>query len=106
MGQKVMAFDDVTERLIRTDKNPATIGNNRTDCVTVSNATTSVTTVFSSALLDTNYVVTANFQNEVDTNPLFQPITITNKTTGGFTAKWNSPVDSVNYELCYTASPS
>ena len=111
MAKRVIAFDDVTERLVRTDKDPANIvgatsGNNRADCEAVTNGTTTKTVTFSSALPDTNYTVNATFQNTVDANPLFQPVTVTNKTTTGFTAKWNTPVDTANYELCYTASPT
>lgn len=112
MARRVLAYDDVEEREVRTDKDPDTIGsitgagNNRAACETLGNGVSTKTVTFSSALPDTNYTVNANFQNITDTNPLYQPITVTNKTTGGFTAKWNNPTDSTNYELCYTASPS
>ena len=109
MAQRVMAYDDVTERYVRTDKDPNTIGSigdGRADCVSIPSDALSITVVFSSTLTDTNYTVNANFLNETDQDPLFQPITITNKTTGGFTAKWNIPIDTSNYELCYSASPS
>lgn len=112
MAQRVMAYDDTEERLVRTDKDPATIGsitgagNNRAACEALGNGVTSVTVTFSSALPDTNYTINANFQNTTDSDPIYQPITVTNKTTTGFTAKWNIPTDTTNYELCYTASPS
>ena len=112
MAQRVMAYDDVVERLVRTDKDPATIGsgsgadNSRSDCEALGDGVSSVTVTFFSALPDTNYTVNANFENTVDSNPTFQAITVTNKTTTGFTAKWNIPTETANYELCYTASPS
>ena len=112
MAQRVIAFDDVNERLVRTDKDPATIGsitgagNNRSACEAIANGASSKIVTFSSALPNTNYTVNANFQNTVDSQVLFQPITVTNKSTTGFTAKWNNPTDSANYELCYTASPT
>lgn len=69
--------------------------------VPVSNGSTSVSVVFPSALPGTNYVVLAQFLNTSDPNPQFQDITITNKTTSGFIATWNAPVDSANYTLSY-----
>ena len=108
MAQKVVAWDDVTDRLKRTDKDPADITGGsafRAACATVTNGTTSVTVTFSSVFADTSYSANATFENTTDTNPQFQPVTITNKTISGFTATWNAPVDSGNYLLCYSASP-
>jgi hypothetical protein len=58
---------------------------------------------FSTAFPDTNYQVIAQLVNTTDTNPQFQPITITAKSTTGFTAKWPVGVDSANYSLSYIA---
>lgn len=69
--------------------------------VSLSLGDTEVTVSFPSALPGVNYVAFANFVNLVDGSPDFQEITITNKTTGGFTAKWNAALDSANYKLAY-----
>ena len=108
MALKVVAWDDTTDRFKRTDKDPADITGGsafRADCAAVSNGATSVTVVFSSVFADTSYTANAIFENTTDANPIFQPVNITNKTTTGFTASWNAPVDSGNYTLCYSASP-
>jgi hypothetical protein len=65
---------------------------------------TSVNIVFSSSLQSTDYAVACNLFNTVDATPEFQPITITNVTASGFTAKWNDPLDTSNYFLSYTAT--
>ena len=61
----------------------------------------SVTVVFPTPLSATTYVVIAQLVNKTDPDPDFQPITITNKTTTGFTATWNMPLDTANYLLDY-----
>lgn len=50
---------------------------------------------------NTNYSVIAELVNYTDPNPQFQPVVITAKANGTFTAKWNAPVDSGNYRLAY-----
>jgi hypothetical protein len=110
MAQKVMAYDDTEERLVRTDKDPATIGTGgvegtRAGSDAVADGTTSLAITFSSALADASYTVNVNFFNTTDTDPLFQSVMIKNKTTTGFTAFWNFPVDTTNYEITYAASP-
>lgn len=64
---------------------------------------TSKAITFSSAFASTNYRINAILLNTTDANPQFQAITITAKSTTGFTAKWNAGVDSANYVLEYTA---
>lgn len=64
---------------------------------------TSLTVVFSSALASTNYAAVCTMSNLTDTFPQFQPITVTAKTTTGFTAMWDQAADSSNYLLDYTA---
>lgn len=39
--------------------------------------------------------------NTTDTNPQFQTVEITARSSTSFTAKWNAPVDSSNYKLAY-----
>lgn len=79
--------------------------NSRSDCVSIADTAAMKVVTFSSSLPDTNYSVNATLFNSTDTSPQFQPVTITGKTVGGFTATFNAPVDSANYELCYNASP-
>jgi len=50
---------------------------------------------------DTSYVIYAIFENTSDSFPQFQQITVTNKTTTGFTFKWNAPLSSNNYTISY-----
>lgn len=71
--------------------------------VAVSSGATSITISFPSAVANTNYQVFASFVNTVDADPQFQPITITSKTTSGFTATWNAPLESSNYLIDYFA---
>jgi hypothetical protein len=69
----------------------------------ISSAGTSVSVTFSSGLPSTSYSVTCNMFNSTDTNPEFQPITITAQSTTGFTATWNYPVATANYSLFWQA---
>lgn len=62
---------------------------------------TSFVATFPTPLPGVNYVVLAGFTNILDPTPQFQEITITAKTTNGFTATWNAPTDSANYVLSY-----
>lgn len=75
----------------------------RSQRVNLISATTSIAVVFPTAFDDTDYAVTCTMLNIVDTSPEFQPITVTSFSTTGFTATWNDPLDSSNYQLCYTA---
>lgn len=68
---------------------------------TLGSGVTSATITFAVAQSGTNYVVLAQLTNLVDTNPEFQSLIITNKTTTGFTVKLNSPTDSANYSVDY-----
>lgn len=69
--------------------------------VSLSQGTTSKTISITPPFVDTSYVVTINFFNSVDTELVYQPLTITNKTTSQFIVKWNNPLDSDNYNLEY-----
>ncbi len=60
---------------------------------------------FPLAQASANYVVLAQIVNETDTNPEYIPVTITNKTTTGFTASWNTPLPTSNYLLDYLIPP-
>ena len=66
----------------------------------ISNGATSISISFGFPALATgSYALIPRMSNVTDTNSLYQPITVTSKTISGFTAKWNQPVDSVNYKL-------
>lgn len=68
----------------------------------ITNGTATVTGTFSTAMPNTSYALIVQLFS-TDGTPQFQPVTITSKTTAGFTAKWNANVDSVNYVLDYIA---
>jgi len=66
----------------------------------ISNVATSVTVPYIfPALASSNYAVVPRLTNITDSSTLYQPITVTSKTLTSFTAKWNQPVDSVNYTM-------
>jgi hypothetical protein len=75
----------------------------RSQRVNLVNGTTSIAVVFPTIFDDTDYAVTCTMLNITDASPEFQPITVTSFSTAGFTATWNDPLDSSNYQLCYTA---
>lgn len=68
-------------------------------------ATTSITVTFPTPKSDTNYGLVCQMVNVTDTNPVYMPITITQKTTTGFVAKWNGPLETSNYALDYIVGP-
>lgn len=67
----------------------------------LSSGVTSATITLPVTLPTSTYVVVAEMTNYVDTNPAFQPLVVTAKTTGSFTVKWNSPTDTVNYNIAF-----
>lgn len=108
MGQKIIAYDDTEERMVRTGIDPDALSGSekRSGCESVTSGVATISVVYDTAFADTNYSLNVIWQNTVDSTPQFQPILITNKTTTGFTAIWNSNTDSANYELCYDAGPA
>jgi hypothetical protein len=70
----------------------------------VSSATTTQAITFTSTLGTTSYAISAQWVNTTDTNPQFQPITITAQSATGFTATWNSPTLTANYSIQYIVS--
>ena len=42
--------------------------------------------------------------DSADTNPQFQPVVITARSSTGFTASWNAPTGSANYILGYVVA--
>lgn len=67
--------------------------------------TTSMVVTFPLPQSSANYVVLGQIVNETDPDPEYIPVTITNKTTTGFTASWNAPLDTANYLLDYLVPP-
>lgn len=109
MVRRVVAWDSVTDRLVRTDKDPADImASAIPDVVSagteaVAEGATSASITYAGAFPNTSYVLVANLVNLVDASPQFQPLTITEATTTGFTVKWNASTDSANYQIDYIA---
>jgi hypothetical protein len=73
--------------------------------VNLSIAVTSVSVSFSSTQPDTSYVVLAIMENLVDPFPQIQQVEVIAKSTTGFTAIWNMPLDSANYKLSFIVPP-
>jgi hypothetical protein len=71
--------------------------------VSISNAATNVVVTFPAALQTASSTprVVAWMVNTTDSNPQFQTVEITARSSTGFTATWNAPVDSANYKLAY-----
>ena len=110
MGQKVVAWSDTTDRLVRTSKDPADIGtaSSTGEAVnagseTVTNGATSKAITFVNAFSNTLYGVACQLVNIVDATVQYQPVTITAKSTSGFTGSWNAAADSANYLLDFIA---
>ena len=110
MAQRVVAWDDTTDRLKRTTKDPADIGtaSSTGEAVnagsqTVTSGTTSQAVTFVNAFSNTLYGVAAQLVNVTDATVQYQPLTMTAKSTSGFTVKWNVPTDSANYVIDYIA---
>lgn len=71
---------------------------------TLSNGSTSKVVVFGTAQPNANYSLVPTMENLVDPNPQFQPMTLTAKSTAGFTVAWNTPLDGSNYQLDWIVS--
>lgn len=67
----------------------------------LSSGSVSATVTLPVPLSTTSYVVAAVMVNYTDSNPQFQPVTITGKTASSFNVKWNAPLDSSNYRLAF-----
>ena len=104
MARNTVLWDTTTKRMIDSGALPGSDSYFRANVVSIGSGVTSLTVSFSSSVADTNYTVSGGFENTVDTSPQFQPWNITGKTTTGFTIKWNSETDSVNYKFNYRTS--
>jgi len=69
----------------------------------VTNGQDQVSVTFSEAFSSTNYVVTTNLVNTVDSNPCVFPYIIGTKTASGFTVYFQGEIDSSNYVLEWIA---
>ena len=73
----------------------------RNGTTAVADTSTSQAITFGAVMPSTDYSINAVFLNTADTLPLIQPITITAKSTSGFTASWSQALDSANYSLVW-----
>lgn len=73
--------------------------------IPLSSGSTSKVITFPIAQATNSYLVLTQMVNLVDAFPEYIPVDITNKTTTGFTASWNDPLPSPNYNLDYIISP-
>jgi hypothetical protein len=101
-------YDDTTQAFRYVDDlgNDNPVGSTdsvRSGTASISSGVTSKSVTFSTAFASTNYSINCNLMNTTDASPQFQPITITAKSTTGFTASWNVATDSANYNLEYSA---
>ena len=109
MVRRVVAWDSVTDRLVRTDKDPADIMASAIPDVVSSGSSaiaegaTSISVTYAGAFTNTSYALVVNLVNLIDSSPQFQPLAVTEITASGFTAKWNAPTDSANYMIDYIA---
>lgn len=69
----------------------------------ISNGATSASVSFPATLQGGSSTprVVAWMANTTDTNPQFQEVVVTARSSTGFTATWNAPTDSANYVLLY-----
>jgi hypothetical protein len=110
MALRVVAWNDIAQRLVRTDKDPADIvGGVVLDTidmgsVAITTGSTSKTVTYNITFSSADaYALVVNLTNLVDGSVQFQPVIVTSKTTTGFTAIWNAPTDSGNYYIDYIA---
>jgi hypothetical protein len=111
MAQRIIAFDDTEERLVRTTKDPANVGTASSTgesvnagSETVTNGATSKSLTYANAFSNTSYAVVAQLGNTVDSLVQYQPLLITSKSTSGCTVSWNVPADSANYTIDFIAA--
>jgi hypothetical protein len=110
MTLRVVAWNSVTQRLVRTDKDPADITGGivldtiEAGSVSIPDGNVSTTIMYSREFDSADsYALVVNLTNTSDLSVQYQPVIVTSKTTTGFTAKWNAPLDSANYKIDYIA---
>lgn len=111
MAQRIIAYDDTEERMVRTTKDPADVGtaSSTGEAVdagsqAVASSATSQAITYTNAFSNTLYAVVAQMVNVTDSLVQYQPLTITSKSTSGCTVSWNAPTDSGNYVVDYIAA--
>jgi hypothetical protein len=101
---KLMAWNSAGTALELISRNAGlTTGTYRAARESLADTETSKAVTFSSAFADTNYTVVAVMENTTDSSVDYQPVTITAKSTTGFTAEWNAGIDGSNYSLAWYA---
>lgn len=111
MSLRVVAWNSSTQRLVRTDKDPADIGGGgllvdvvEAGSVALTNGIRSTTITYGTSFDSADsYALVVNLTNTTDTSVQYQPVIVTSKTTTDFTAVWNAPLDSGNYSIDYIA---
>ena len=66
--------------------------------ISVPQGSTSYTATFPSQS-DTSFIVLAMFENDIDSNPQFQQVIVTDKTTTSATFQWNVPLSTSNFKI-------
>lgn len=97
MARKIVLWDDSSKEVVNSGLDV------RQGNQSISSGVATLSVTFASAMSNSTYALTVSLKNTVDTNPQFQPITITAQSTTGFTVKWNANTDSANYSLNYIA---
>jgi len=110
MTLRIVAWNDIEQRLVRTSKDPADIIGSivldtvDADSVSIPLGATSVSATYSYTFGSADsYALVVNLTNLIDSSVQYQPVIVTSKTTSGFTAIWNVPTDSANYKIDYLA---
>lgn len=80
------------------------IARTRAGVVALSSGALTGTVTFSSAFGSTNYRIAVTMINTIDGTVQFQPLTVTAKSTSGFTVSFNAATDSANYSVEYIAT--
>jgi len=97
MARKIVLWDDSSKEVVHTGLEVRS-GN---EAIGSGVATLSVN--FATAMPNSTYALNVSMKNVTDSNPQFQPLTITAQSTAGFTVKWNANTDTANYSLNYIA---
>ena len=110
MTLRIVAWNDIEQRLVRTSKDPADIIGSivldtvDADSVSIPLGATSVSATYSYTFGSADsYALVVNLTNLIDSSVQYQPVIVTSKTTSGFTAIWNVPTDTANYKIDYIA---
>lgn len=99
--------DDYNTALGKLDAKVAGILNSTiTDVVTIPNGATSLTVTWGSTLPANTFTLNATMENQTDSDPQFQNVVVTAKSTTTFTVSWNAPTDSGNYFIDFILTQS